>query len=46
MLTDTAPFRYPAYHTHGDVPGAISATAFARAGYGIIRAVRPLAGGA
>ncbi len=46
MLTDTAPFRYPAYHTHGDVPEAINAPAFARAGYGIIRAVRPLAGGA
>jgi hypothetical protein len=46
MLTDTAPFRYPAYHTGGDVPGRINAPAFARAGYGIIQAVRRLAGGA
>ncbi len=45
MLTDTAPFRYPAYHTSGDVPERINVPAFARAGHGIIQAVRRLAGG-
>ena len=44
MLTDTAPFRHPAYHTRGDVPEGINGAAFARGGYGIIQAVRRLAG--
>jgi peptidase M28-like protein len=44
MLTDTAPFRYPHYHTAADLPDRINATEFARAGHGIIEAVRRLAG--
>jgi Zn-dependent M28 family amino/carboxypeptidase len=43
MLTDTAPFRYPQYHTAEDTPDRLTAPAFARAGHGIIRAVRRLA---
>lgn len=44
MLTDTAPFRYPEYHGSGDLPERINAPAFARAGHGILHAVRRLAG--
>lgn len=43
MLTDTAPFRYPQYHTGEDTPDRLTAPAFARAGHGIIRAVQRLA---
>lgn len=42
MLTDTAPFRYPKYHSRGDLPDAIDAAAFARVGHGIIQAVRQM----
>jgi Peptidase family M28 len=43
MLTDTAPFRYPEYHTTRDLPDRINGPEFARAAYGIIHAVRRLA---
>lgn len=45
MLTDTAPFRYPAYHSPGDTPSRIIWPEFARASHGIIAAVRRLADG-
>ncbi|MBI4609505.1 MAG: M28 family peptidase [Candidatus Rokubacteria bacterium] len=43
MLTDTALYRYPEYHSPGDLPGRISQEEFARAAHGIIGAVRRLA---
>jgi hypothetical protein len=43
MLTDTAPFRYPAYHTASDLPDQINAPEFARAAHGIIQALSRLA---
>lgn len=45
MLTDTAPFRYPEYHTPRDLPERINQREYARAAYGIIQAVRRLAPG-
>jgi hypothetical protein len=44
MLTDTAPFRYPEYHSARDLPERINGRAFSRAASGIIHAVRRLAG--
>jgi Zn-dependent M28 family amino/carboxypeptidase len=44
MLTDTAPFRYPEYHGGGDVPTRVTAKEFSRVAYGVIQAVRALAG--
>jgi Zn-dependent M28 family amino/carboxypeptidase len=43
MLTDTAPFRYPEYHSKRDLPEKIVPREFARAAYGVIHAVRRLA---
>ena len=43
MLTDTAPFRYPEYHTALDLPEQVTPHVFARAAHGIIQAVRRLA---
>jgi Zn-dependent M28 family amino/carboxypeptidase len=43
MLTDTAPFRYPQYHSRLDLPDKIIPREFARAAYGVIHAVRRLA---
>ncbi len=43
MLTDTAPFRYPEYHSSRDLPEEINGPEFARAAHGIIQAVRRLA---
>lgn len=45
MLTDTAPYRYPEYHTPQDLPDKINRPEFARAAHGIIGAVRLLAAG-
>jgi hypothetical protein len=45
MLTDTAPFRYPEYHTALDLPEQVTPREFARAAHGIILAIRRLAGG-
>ena len=43
MLTDTAPYRYPAYHTPQDLPDQVNGPEFAGAAYGIVEAVRRLA---
>jgi hypothetical protein len=43
MLTDTAPYRYPQYHSPDDRPERVNAVAFARAAHGIIETVRRLA---
>lgn len=43
MLTDTAPYRYPEYHSPGDLPERINGPEFARAAHGIIGAIRRLA---
>ncbi len=43
MLTDTAPYRYPAYHTSRDRPEQVNAAEFARAAHGIIEVARRLA---
>lgn len=43
MLTDTAPYRYPEYHTTQDLPEKLNGREFARAAHGIIEAVRRLA---
>ena len=45
MLTDTAPYRYPEYHSPEDLPDKVNGPQFARAAHGIIGAVRRLAGG-
>lgn len=44
MLTDTAPFRYPEYHSPGDLPERVNRREFARVAHGIIQAVRRMAG--
>jgi hypothetical protein len=44
MLTDTAPFRYPDYHSPDDLPERINRPEFARVAHGIIQAVRRMAG--
>jgi hypothetical protein len=44
MVTDTAPFRYPHYHTRRDLPEQVDADALARATTGIEHVVRTLAG--
>jgi hypothetical protein len=43
MLTDTAPYRYPEYHTPQDLPEKLNGREFARAAHGIMEAVRRLA---
>ncbi len=43
MLTDTAPFRYPEYHSSRDLPGQVVGPEFAGAARGIIRAIRAIA---
>ena len=45
MITDTAPFRYPHYHTTGDVAAKIDYEKMARVVSGVERVVRALAGG-
>jgi len=44
MLTDTAPFRYPEYHSLRDVPARVNGPELARVAHGIIHAVRRIAG--
>lgn len=44
MLTDTALYRYPEYHSAADLPRVVNAKEFARAAHGIIETVRRLAG--
>jgi Zn-dependent M28 family amino/carboxypeptidase len=43
MLTDTAPFRYPEYHSPRDLTDAINGPEFARAAHGILHAIRRMA---
>jgi hypothetical protein len=43
MLTDTAPFRYPQYHSPHDLPEQINGPEFARAAHGILRTIRRMA---
>jgi Zn-dependent M28 family amino/carboxypeptidase len=45
MVTDTAPFRYPHYHTTRDTPEKIDYGRMARVVAGVERVVRRLAGG-
>lgn len=42
MVTDTAPFRYPHYHTRKDVPMEVDTQALARAVTGLLEVVRVL----
>lgn len=44
MVTDTAPFRYPHYHTRQDRPEQVDAGALARATTGLAHVVRGLSG--
>ena len=44
MVTDTALFRYPHYHTRDDVPENVDTGALARVVVGVEHAVRALAG--
>lgn len=44
MVTDTAPFRYPQYHTADDVPARVDLDRLARVVLGIEAVVRELAG--
>jgi hypothetical protein len=44
MVTDTAPNRYPYYHTRNDVPANVDTGALARVVVGVEHAVRALAG--
>ncbi|MBX3354690.1 MAG: M28 family peptidase [Phycisphaeraceae bacterium] len=44
MITDTAPFRYPYYHTTGDTPDKINALKLARVVAGLERVLGRLAG--
>jgi Zn-dependent M28 family amino/carboxypeptidase len=45
MLTDTAPFRYPDYHTEGDSPDKLDYARMARVVEGLALAIAELAGG-
>jgi hypothetical protein len=44
MVTDTAPFRYPHYHLHGDTPDKIDFDRCARVVDGVEQVIRELAG--
>jgi hypothetical protein len=44
MVTDTAPFRYPHYHTSRDLPGALDYERLARAVAGLERVIERLTG--
>jgi Zn-dependent M28 family amino/carboxypeptidase len=43
MVTDTAPFRYPYYHTAIDTPGQLDYTGLARVTGGLVEVVKALA---
>lgn len=45
MVTDTAPFRYPQYHTSGDTPDQLDYGRMARVVVGLADVVREIAGG-
>jgi hypothetical protein len=44
MLTDTAPYRYPHYHTFGDTPDKVDAEKLARIVKGVERMIKEMAG--
>ena len=44
MITDTAPFRNPAYHSAADTPGRVDYAAMARVVHGLAAVARELAG--
>ncbi|MBI5017215.1 MAG: M28 family peptidase [Deltaproteobacteria bacterium] len=44
LVTDTAPFRYPFYHTAGDTPDRVDFNRLARVTAGLAEAVVGLAG--
>jgi len=44
MVSDTAPFRYPHYHTRNDLPEHVDTGALARAVVGLEHVIRTLAG--
>lgn len=44
MVTDTAPYRYPHYHSPLDLPDKVNVREFARVAHGLIGAVARLAG--
>ncbi|MDH3638721.1 MAG: M28 family peptidase, partial [Gammaproteobacteria bacterium] len=44
MVTDTAPFRYPHYHSHEDTPDKIDFTRLTHAVQGLVHVVDHLAG--
>lgn len=44
MVTDTAPFRYPQYHTQGDTPDKVDYERLARVVAGLERVVADLSG--
>jgi hypothetical protein len=46
MVTDTAPFRYPHYHTPADTPDKLDYDRMARVVLGLERVVEDLVGGA
>jgi hypothetical protein len=46
MVTDTAPFRYPYYHTAADTPDKLDYERMARVVLGLERVVEELVGGA
>ena len=43
MVTDTAPFRYPHYHTREDTPEKLDYAGMARAVTGLLAVVQELA---
>jgi hypothetical protein len=45
MITDTALFRYPHYHSRADTPGKLDYTSLARVTHGLAAVMRSLAGG-
>ncbi len=44
MVTDTAPFRNPDYHTAHDTPDRLSYAPFSRVVLGLVRVVEELSG--
>jgi hypothetical protein len=44
MVTDTAPFRYPYYHTQGDTPDKVDYERLARVVAGLERVIAELSG--
>jgi uncharacterized protein YjeT (DUF2065 family) len=45
MVTDTAPFRYPYYHSRADTPDKLDYAGLARVTHGLVAVIQDLAGG-